>query len=118
MMEGAGQGTIKELTGGGLTRSQGEWSQVVAMRGEARRKNMTSGSWAGGEFVHELLKDTEDRYLRKLKHKRAGKTLQKIIEEECSRSGINSRELHGGGKRQALKFRHTLVKQLTNLRVK
>jgi len=54
----------------------------------------------GGEFVNQVLKETEKLHLRQLKHKRAGKTIRMIIGEECSRSGINPLELQGGGRRR------------------
>jgi chromosomal replication initiation ATPase DnaA len=52
-----------------------------------------------GDFVNRILKETEDRQLRQVKAKRAGKTIEKIIEEECRKEGIGLQELEGGGKR-------------------
>lgn len=98
--EGFGQGTVKELTGGGLIRSQGGWSQVLSMRRRGQKEDFDQRILGGGDFVNQILKEAEDHYLRQLKHKRAGKTIQKIINEECRRSGINPLELQGGGKRR------------------
>ncbi len=109
MTEGVAQGTIKELTGGGLTRSQGGWSQVLAMRRRGQKEEYDQRILGGGEFVNKILKDTEDRHLRQLKHKRAGKTLKNIIEEECRRSGINPLELQGGGKRRAVSGTRSII---------
>lgn len=100
MREGVDQGTVKELTGGGLIRSQGGWSQVLAMRRRGQKEDFDQRILGGGEFVNQVLKETEERQLRQLKHKRSGKTIQKIINEECRRSGINPLELQGGGKRR------------------
>jgi REP-associated tyrosine transposase len=98
--EGVDQGTVKELTGGGLIRSQGGWSQVLGMRRRGQAEDFDERILGGGEFVNQILKETEERQLRQLKHKKAGKTLQKIIEEECRKIRINPLELRGGGKRR------------------
>ncbi|MBI1864914.1 MAG: hypothetical protein HYR98_04170 [Nitrospirae bacterium] len=100
MREGAGQGQIKELTGGGLIRSQGGWSQVLAMRRRGRKEDFDERILGGGDFVSKVLKEAEERHLRQFKARRAGKTIQKIIEEECRKGGISPQELKGGGKRR------------------
>jgi REP element-mobilizing transposase RayT len=45
MQEGVTQGRVKELTGGGLIRSQGGWSQVLAMRRKDRWTISMSEYW-------------------------------------------------------------------------
>ena len=100
MQEGVGRGKVTELTGGGLIRSQGGWSQVLAMRSRGQKEDFDQRILGGGEFVNQILKEAEERHLRQLKHKRSGKTIQTIIEEECRRSGINPLEVRGGGKRR------------------
>lgn len=100
MREGINQGMIKELTGGGLVRSQGGWSQVQSMRRRGQQEDFDQRILGNGDFVNQILKEAEDRQVRQLKHKRVGGTIQKIINEECRRSGINPLELQGGGKRR------------------
>jgi len=100
MREGVAQGKVSELTGGGLIRSQGGWSQVLSVRRRGQKEDFDQRILGGGQFVNQILKEAEDRQLRQLKHKRLGKTIQKIIDEECRRSGINPHELQGGGKRR------------------
>jgi hypothetical protein len=73
--EGVGQGTVKELTGGGLIRSRGGWSQVLGMRRRGQAEDFDERILGGGEFVNQILQETEEQYLRQLKHKRSGKTL-------------------------------------------
>ncbi len=98
--EGLAQGTVKELTGGGLIRSQGGWSQVLGMRRRGQREDFDERILGGGEFVNQILKETEERQLRQLKHTRSGRTIQKIIEAECRKIRINPLELRGGGERR------------------
>lgn len=100
MREGVGQGQRKELTGGGLIRSQGGWSQVLAMKRRGQREGFDERILGGEDFVNKILKESEERQLRQIKHKHEGKTIQKLIEEECQRRGISSKELEGGSKRR------------------
>jgi REP element-mobilizing transposase RayT len=100
MHEGVGQGHIKELTGGGLIRSQGGWSQVLSLQRRGQKEDFDERILGGGDFVHNILKEAEENQLRQVKAKRAGKTIQKIIEEECRKEGISIMELKGGGKRR------------------
>jgi putative transposase len=98
--EGVGQGYVKELTGGGLLRSQGEWSQVLAIRRRGQREEFDERILGGGSFVNKILKEAEDRQLRQFRHKSAGRTIENIIGEECRRRGVNLQELKGGIKRR------------------
>jgi REP element-mobilizing transposase RayT len=100
MREGVGQGHIKELTGGGLIRSQGGWSQVLSLQRRGQKEDFDERILGGGDFVHNILKEAEENQLRQVKAKRGGKTIQKIIEEECRKEGISIMELKGGGKRR------------------
>ena len=54
----------------------------------------------GGDFVENILKEAEDRQLRQLRYRRAGKTINKIIEEECAKHMVSIAEVGGGSKRQ------------------
>lgn len=102
MHEGVGQGRIKELTGGGLIRSQGGWSQVLSMQRRGQKEDFDERILGGGGFVQTILKESEENQLRQVKARRAGKTIHKIIEEECKRQGISIIELKGGGKRRTV----------------
>ena len=73
---------------------------MLSMRRRGQAEDFDQRILGGGEFVNQILKEAEERQLRQLKHQRSGKTIQKIIGEECRRSGINPLELRGGGKRR------------------
>ena len=100
--EGIEEGRNSTLTGGGLIRSQGGWSQVMAMRGRGRKEEYDERILGSGDFVHAVIKEAEDRQLRQTKHKRSGKTIQKIVDEECRDRRINLLELKAGGKRSSV----------------
>ena len=109
MREGVDQGRLEELTGGGLIRSQGGWSQVLAIRRRGRKEEYDERILGSGDFVNSILKEAEDRQLRQLKAKRAGKTIQRIIEEECRKQGISRQELKGGGKRRKVSDTRAII---------
>jgi putative transposase len=100
--DGLNEGQKPELIGGGLIRSQGGWSHVVAMRRRGQREEYDDRILGSGSFVNEIIKEAEDRQLRQMKHKRSGKTIQKILEEECKSRKINPLELKAGGKRSSV----------------
>ena len=102
MREGVGLGHQPELIGGGLLRSLGGWSQVIARRRSGKKEEGDERILGSGDFVHAILKETEERELRQLKLKRSGKTIQKIIDEECKKAGISPPEVMHGVRRRAV----------------
>lgn len=115
IQEGFGQGRLPELTGGGLIRSKGGWSQVLSARGNGKKEDFDERILGSGNFVHAILKEAEEKTVKQLKLKRAGKTLELIIDEECRKTGINSNELKGGSRRrQASEARATIAQRGLN----
>ena len=102
MREGVGLGHQPELTGGGLLRSLGGWSQVIAKRRSGKKEEGDDRILGSGDFVHAILKETEERELRQLKIKRSGKTIQKVIDEECKKARISPLEVMNGVRRRAV----------------
>ena len=100
--EGVGLEKQPVLTGGGLLRSLGGWSQVIAMRRTGKEEEGDERILGNGDFVHAILKETEDRQLRQLKLKRSGATVRKIIDQECKKSGISPTEVMNGIRRRAV----------------
>jgi len=112
MQEGLGQGRLPELTGGGLIRSKGGWSQVLAARRSGRKEEYDERILGSGAFVNDILKETEEKTKRQLKLRRSGKTITRIIEEECAKGRISQNELKGGGRRRKISLlRATIAKR-------
>jgi REP element-mobilizing transposase RayT len=107
--EGMDEGRNPELTGGGLVRSQGGWSHVISMRRRGQREEYDDRILGSGSFVNAIFKEVEDRQLRQMKHKRSGKTIQKILEEECKGRQINPIELKAGGKRSSVSLARAAI---------
>jgi REP element-mobilizing transposase RayT len=102
MQEGFGQGRLPELTGGGLIRSKGGWSQVLSARRSGQREESDERILGSGDFVNSILKEIEEKATHQLKLRRSGRTLAKIIEEECKKEAISPNELKGGGRRRKI----------------
>jgi putative transposase len=102
MNEGLGQGRLPELTGGGLIRSKGGWSQVLSARRSGHREEFDERILGSGDFVNTILKEAEEKAERQLKLRRSGKTFAGIIEEECKKKRVSPAELKGGGRRQKI----------------
>lgn len=112
MQEGLAQGRLPELTGGGLIRSKGGWSQVLSARRSGRKEEFDERILGNGNFVNTILKEAEEKTTRQLKFRRSGKTIDKIIEEECKKERISANELTGGGRRRKVsRLRATIAKR-------
>lgn len=99
MHAGLHEGKNPELSGGGLLRSHGGWSQVLAMKRKGDREEFDERILGSGDFVQAILREAEDRDLRQLKIGISGRTLKKIIDEECKKAGIKKIELASGSRR-------------------
>jgi putative transposase len=89
-----------ELTGGGLVRSQGGWSRVLALQRKGQKHESDERILGSGDFVHAILKEAEERQLRQTKLRRKGIGIAEIIKEECMKNGVNAQELKQGSRRQ------------------
>jgi len=100
--EGMHQGHDSQFYGGGLVRSLGGWSNVISLRRKGQREETDERILGSGDFVHQVIKETEDKSLRQMKLKRSGLTLAKIIEQECRKGRISRKELENGGRRSKI----------------
>jgi len=99
VQEDIDKGQNPMLTGGGLIRSQGGWSQVLSMRRKGLKEKADERILGSGDFVYEILKETEEKELRQLKLRRSGLNIAEIISQECKKSKISPEELKRGSKR-------------------
>ena len=99
VQDGLGEGRRPELTGGGLIRSQGGWSQVLALRSKGEKESSDERILGGGEFVDQILQQAEEQQLRQMKLRRKGKSIEDIIREECGKRKVSEKELRKGSRR-------------------
>lgn len=100
VQEDIGKGQNPLLTGGGLIRSHGGWSQVLSMRRKKLKEEADERILGSGDFVHEILKEAEEKQLRQLKLRQSGLNIAEIISQECRKSKISPEELKRGSKRR------------------
>ncbi len=99
MMEGMNLGHDPQFSGGGLIRSLGGWSNVLSMRRKDQQKETDERILGSEDFVHQILKEADNKYLRQIKCQRSGLTLGKIIEQECKKANVGRIELESGSRR-------------------
>ena len=98
---GIGQGRRDELTGGGLIRSLGGWSEVKMLRGQGQEHVMSDERILGdSEFVESVLSRAGEKYERHYELKRRGYDLDRIAGRVAEIYGIESREIFFRGKQQ------------------
>lgn len=100
VLEGIAQGRVPELTGGGLVRSKGGWSKVESSRRKGQREEYDERILGSGDFVNSVFKELEDKARLQLKLRRTGRTIGKIINEECDENKVSVHELKGGSRRR------------------
>jgi putative transposase len=98
--EGFSLGKQPELTGGGLKRSLGGWSQVLSQQRKEQREEADERILGSGEFVAKILNEAEERQQRQIKLKSRGLTVQNLMDEECDRYNISIAELKNGSRRR------------------
>ncbi|MEK6742512.1 MAG: transposase [Nitrospirota bacterium] len=99
MQDGMDHGHDPQYSGGGLVRSLGGWSNVCAMRRKGQKEEVDERILGSGDFVHQVIKEAEEKSLRQMKLRRSGLTLIKIIEQECKNREITRKELESGSRR-------------------
>lgn len=100
--EGIPLGRSSELTGGGLIRSKGGWSNVVSARRKGQREEYDERILGSGDFVNEIFREAEKKQMRQMKIRRSGKTISHIIKEECAKSRVSVNELQAGSRRKTV----------------
>jgi len=103
VQEGIGMGRKPELTGGGLVRSLGGWSQVQSSQRKGQKTEYDERILGSGEFVTAIFKEAEEKQIRQFKIKRTGLTITGIIEKECRTARVSEKELKNGSKRMIVR---------------
>lgn len=100
--EGLSLGHDPTMSGGGLVRSLGGWSQVRAVRRKGDREPSDERILGSGDFVQTVLREAEEKQLRQMTHRLSGRTIADITDEECQKAGISCAEITGGVRRAAV----------------
>ena len=101
MEKGVGQGHRDELTGGGLIRSVGGWSEAKRLRRRAKGHVMSDERILGDpDFVSSLLSKTGEKYAPHYEMKLKGYDLDKVAERVADIFQMDSSEIFSKGKQK------------------
>jgi putative transposase len=105
MEEGISQGRRKDLTGGGLIRSVGGWTEVKELKRQGQKHVMSDERILGdSEFVDNLLSQADEAYERRYELKRLGYDVDQIAKRVAEIYDMDPREVLSRG-RQKLKVK-------------
>jgi hypothetical protein len=85
-----------------LIRSQGGWSQALSLRQKAQKEEYDERILGSGNFVQAILKEAEEKERRKMKIRRVGLTLSRLIEEELEKSNVSLQGLKNVSRRKVV----------------
>jgi len=108
--EESGRGRQPELTGGGLIRSIGGWSEVKSLRKRQEKQFSDERILGSGEFVKEMLDDVEESVKERLPATAAATEAGERLMSACEEAGISVQALQGGSrKRECTELRKRLA---------
>ena len=92
----------KELSGGGMLRFHGGWSNVLSMRKQGVKALSDDRILGGDSFVREVLQEAEDQGELLLSAKDRSNQISKDINEACSKAGVTVAALRSGSRKGRL----------------
>ena len=89
-------GRQPELTGGGLIRSIGGWSEVKSLRKRGQKQFSDERILGSGEFVREILDEVEETVKERLPAVSIEMEAKERLQRACEAAGIMTQALQGG----------------------
>lgn len=106
-------GQQPELTGGGLVRSAGGWSEVLAKKRRGERQFSDERILGGGDFAQEMINEAEEKVRAKVPLVKRWSEIDELVDRTCERHGVDPQSLENGSRRKACsEVRKELVKKL------
>jgi len=91
-------GRQPELTGGGLVRSAGGWSEVLSMRKRGERQFSDERILGSGAFVEEVLGDVGDAQKEMVPMPLRRADAHELLEKKCAEKGLSIEALRAGSR--------------------
>lgn len=110
--EGVPQGRRPDLVGGGLVRSAGGWSEVLALRRKGARVASDARILGGGEFIEGLLAEAEVRVKETLRLSAKVSDLGSLAREIAARAGVSESELRSGSRGRRVGWARKVLSQV------
>lgn len=102
VLEGVNAGRRLELVGGGLVRSLGGWSEVLALRTRKERHAFDSRILGGSDFVQEIKSGLDDMIKKNLRISGQRTDLGELCDRVCKKKNLSLTELISGSRRREL----------------
>jgi len=100
--EGVSLGKRPELVGGGLVRSLGGWSSVIALRRRGEKQVSDERILGDGDYVEAILSESGDMGRENLRVGKKRVNLMSLAEGVCKEHGISLPELRSGSRRHGV----------------
>jgi REP element-mobilizing transposase RayT len=108
----SGLGRQPELTGGGLIRSTGGWSEVRSLRKRSEKQFSDERILGSGEFVKEILKEAEKGVKEHLPAVSLECEARERLQRRCEEKGVAVKAMHTGSRtRQCSAIRRQLAEE-------
>ena len=100
--KGIDQGRRPELVGGGLIRSMGGWSAVLASRRRGEREVFDQRILGDGDFVKQVISGFDDLVKKNLRLSGRRIDIKALAEKVSEKYNVSMGELRSGGRRRAV----------------
>jgi putative transposase len=100
--KGIDQGRRPELVGGGLIRSMGGWSEVLASRKRGERQVADQRILGDGDFVKHVISSLDDLVKKNLRLSGRRIDIKALAEKVSEKYNVSIGELRSGGRRSAV----------------
>ena len=97
--EGIDKGRRPELVGGGLIRSMGGWSEVLASRRRGEREAADQRILGDGDFVSQIISGLDDFVKKNLRLSGQRIEIKALAKRVCEKYDVSERELRSGSRR-------------------
>ena len=91
--KGSDEGKIEKLTGGGVVRSAGGWKEMISLKQSKQKQQGDERILGDGDFVERILKDSEEKMVRREKLRQAGWDIHELIKYVCKIMNIEEETL-------------------------
>ena len=100
--EGIERGRRPEFVGGGLIRSMGGWSEVISLRRRGEKTASDERILGSGEFIEQVLSETEEKARETLRWRGRGPDLQSLLSRVSKKKGVEERQVRGRDQRRSV----------------
>ena len=100
--KGIKKGRRPELVGGGLIRSVGSWSEVVARKGRGEKQVYDQRILGDSDFVENVVSDLDEQVKRNLILSGQRIDLEEVANNICNEFDISTNELRSGSRRKTI----------------